>query len=78
MNYLRFTDLVVAGFDETNQPELSVKVVGSPAVQQRPKIVWKKRFFPTYYDPSAREKVLFRHGLQHELVNCGHTAFPFF
>jgi hypothetical protein len=79
MNNLSFVDLVVAGIVGSNQPsELSVKVVGAPSVQQRPKIVWKKRFIPTLYDPSAREKILFRFGLQRELVSCGHTAFPFF
>lgn len=73
-----FEDLVVAGSVGTNQPELSMKVIAAPPVQQRPKIVWKKRFFPTYYDPSARDKLSFRYGLHNELVSCGHVAFPFF
>lgn len=75
---LRFDDLVVAGIVGSNKHELSVKVFGAPPVQQRPKIVWKRRFIPTYYDPSAGEKVHWRYGLQKELVDCGHLVFPFF
>ena len=76
---IRFDDLLVAGnVLDSNKHELSVKVFGPPPVQQRPKIVWKKRSWPTYYDPSAIAKRNWRYGLKNELVDCGHLVFPFF
>jgi Holliday junction resolvase RusA-like endonuclease len=73
-----FSDLVAV----TNcaLPELSFVVKGRPPVQQRPKITWKTRAAPVYYDPSAREKRLWRLLLKRELVDCGvklnHPFFP--
>jgi Holliday junction resolvase RusA-like endonuclease len=72
-----FSDLVAV----TNcaLPELSFVVKGRPPVQQRPKIVWKTRAAPVYYDPSAREKRLWRLLLKRELIDCGvNLQHPFF
>jgi Holliday junction resolvase RusA-like endonuclease len=71
-----FSDLVAVA--SGNKPELSFIVEGRPPVQQRPKIVWKTRRSPVYYDPSSRLKRLWRYLLKKELDDCGITTFPFF
>ena len=58
--------------------EVVFTVHGAPPVQQRPKMVWKLRKSPVYYDPSAMLKVQWRGLLKKELVGCGVNVFPFF
>ena len=72
-----FSDLIAV--TNSTLPELSFVVMGRPPVQQRPKITWKTRKAPVYYDPSAREKRLWRLLLKRELADCGvNLALPFF
>ena len=78
MTTLVFSDLV--SVTNCDLPQLSFVVKGRSPVQQRPKITWKTRAAPVYYDPSAREKRLWRLLLKRELVDCGvndnHPFFP--
>ena len=71
-----FTDMIAV--TSGSKPELSFVVKGRPPVQQRPKIVWKTIRSPVYYDPSAREKRLWRRLLKKELDDCRVTHYPFF
>ena len=74
-----FSDLIAVTSSTSTKPELSFVVKGRPPVQQRPKITWKTRKSPVYYDPSAREKRLWRLLLKRELADCGvNLALPFF
>ena len=51
---VRFADLRYVNTTEENS--LSFIVAGEPAVQQRPKIAYRYRTIPVYYDPSSTEK----------------------
>ena len=74
-----FSDLVAV--TSTALPELSFVVKGRPPVQQRPRIAWRTRRgrAPIYYDPSSRDKRVWRLSLQQELIDCGvKVVNPFF
>ena len=47
----------------TEEKSLSFIVGGEPAVQQRPKIAYRYRTIPVYYDPSSTEKKIGRNYL---------------
>jgi Holliday junction resolvase RusA-like endonuclease len=57
---------------------LSFTSIGDPPVQARPKIVWRFRPIPVYYDPSARAKAAFERSLRESLLSFGVTSFPYF
>jgi Holliday junction resolvase RusA-like endonuclease len=51
---VHFKNLYYAHNDEEHS--LSFIVVGEPEVQQRPKIAYRNRKIPVYYDPSSKKK----------------------
>jgi Holliday junction resolvase RusA-like endonuclease len=57
---------------------LSLTSIGDPPVQMRPKIVWRIRPVPVYYDPSSRKKISFERSLRAALVSFGVASFPYF
>ena len=56
---------------------LSFCVKGPPPVQERPKITFKTRSKPTYYDPSKTTKRNWRKSLKQQLVH-NNVSFPVF
>lgn len=72
-----FSDLIAV--TNSTLPELSFVVKGKPPVQRRAKIAWRTRVAPVYYDPSARDKRVWRLFLFKELADCGvNLVAPFF
>jgi Holliday junction resolvase RusA-like endonuclease len=68
----------VVGALETAPHSISFDVLGDPPVQQRPKICYRKRFRPVYYDPSGKEKREYKAAVVAELQATGITDFPVF
>jgi len=71
---------VVSVLDAAQQHNISLSfiVLGDPLVQARPKITWKARSMPTYYDPSNTTKNIWRRMLHDELLSLGITTYPVF
>lgn len=63
---------------DKHNPLLSFVVDGDPFVQQRPKITYKGKNKPIYYDPSSYDKKLWRKLLTIALKEVGITSFPVF
>jgi Holliday junction resolvase RusA-like endonuclease len=63
---------------DSSMRSISFTAVGDPPVQQRPKITYKARKHPVYYDPSAGDKTRWQLELKRALVDCGVSEFPFF
>jgi Holliday junction resolvase RusA-like endonuclease len=68
---------VVAALD-TVPRSVSFDVLGDPLVQQRPRIAYRGRSRPIYYDPSAIEKRHYTAAIRAELMSTGITQFPVF
>jgi Holliday junction resolvase RusA-like endonuclease len=62
----------------TEPRSISFDVGGDPPVQQRPRITYKGRSRPVYYDPSAQEKRAYKAAVLAELMSTGITHFPIF
>jgi hypothetical protein len=63
---------------ETATRSISFDGGGDPPVQQRPKITYRGRSRPVYYDPSAPEKRDYKAEVRSELMSTGITEFPLF
>jgi Endodeoxyribonuclease RusA len=57
---------------------VSFTVAGDPPIQQRAKIVWKKRPIPVYYNPSRNDKVEWSSELKKFLAANGCPTLPLF
>lgn len=80
MSNIRFDNITLLTENDgnNNKKSLSFTVFGNPPVQQRPKITYKTRKIPIYYDPSSSIKKLWKKQLHTSLVNSGYDSFPVF
>jgi Holliday junction resolvase RusA-like endonuclease len=69
---------VVLALDAEMNRSISFDVVGEPPVQQRPRITYKKRDVPVYYDPSGSEKRIYKQAVRTGLQESAITVFPIF
>jgi Holliday junction resolvase RusA-like endonuclease len=75
---VRFIVSDVVAALETVPRSVSFDVLGDPPVQQRPKIAYRGRSRPVYYDPSGVEKRHYKAAIKAELMSTGITQFPIF
>ena len=62
--------------EDSSITQLSFTTYGDPPVQQRPKIVYRNRRFPDYYDPSGPAKKAYSAALSAALLEAGITGLP--
>jgi Holliday junction resolvase RusA-like endonuclease len=73
---VEFVDVMV--MEDSKSTVLSYISLGDPPVQQRPKITYRNKRAPVYYDPSGPSKKNYAKKLREALVSVGSTVFPLF